>query len=113
MSTDEKSDSGKAQPAARDHDTGTAQGDDSPSPIERFVILIDRVKGLKLFQWLAIYAASAYSLLHGVEMVAHAFHWHSAIVANFTLFLFLAAPVFLMFVWYHGERKMRHVIGVE
>jgi hypothetical protein len=113
MSTDKKSDRGEPKKAATDHDTPAANGDDLPSPIERFVSLLDRVKGLKLVQWLAIYGAAAYTLLHGVEMVVHAFHWHSAIVANFTLFLFLLVPVFLMFVWYHGERKMRHVIGIE
>lgn len=64
-------------------------------------------------QWTLAYAAAAYTLLHGVEMLSAAQDWPHAIVRIFSLLLVIGVPVVMTLAWYHGARAQRHVSGSE
>jgi len=64
-------------------------------------------------QWTLAYAAAAYTLLHGVEMLSEAQDWPHAIVRVFSLLLIVGVPVVMTLAWYHGARAQRHVSGSE
>ena len=75
-----------------------------------------RIKEHKVLQWTLGYAAAAYTLLHGVEMVGNAFTWPHAVVRLVTLLLILGVPIAATLAWYHGhkghQRVGRQEIGV-
>ena len=52
-----------------------------------------RIKEHKVAQWTLAYAAAAYTLLHGTEMVSNAFEWPHLVVRIVTLLLFLGTPL--------------------
>ncbi len=64
-------------------------------------------------QWTLAYAAAAYTLLHGVEMLSEAQDWPHTIVRIFSLLLIIGVPVVMTLAWYHGARAQRHVSGSE
>jgi len=64
-------------------------------------------------QWTLAYAAAAYTLLHGVEMLSEAQDWPHTIVRVFSLLLVIGVPVVMTLAWYHGARAQRHVSGSE
>lgn len=72
-----------------------------------------RIKEHKVAQWTLAYAAAAYTLLHGTEMVSNAFDWPHLLVRILTLLLFLGAPLVVTLAWYHGHRAQRRAGGVE
>ena len=72
-----------------------------------------RIKEHKVAQWTLAYAAAAYTLLHGTEMVSNAFHWPHMVVRIVTLLLFLGTPLVATLAWYHGHRAQRRASGVE
>ncbi len=72
-----------------------------------------RLKEHKVMQWTLAYAAAAYTLLHGVEMLSEAQDWPHAIVRIFSLLLMIGVPVVMTLAWYHGARAQRHVSGSE
>ena len=72
-----------------------------------------RLKEHKVMQWTLAYAAAAYTLLHGVEMLSEAQDWPHAIVRIFSLLLIIGVPVVMTLAWYHGARAQRHVSGSE
>ena len=61
------------------------------------------LKQRKLVQWAVAYAAAAFALLQGVDMVAQRFAWPDSVGR----FLIIAAGmgffVTLLLAWYHGE----------
>ncbi len=63
-----------------------------------------RIKDHKVLQWTLGYAAAAYTLLHGVEMVGNAFTWPHAVVRLVTLLLILGVPIAATLAWYHGHK---------
>jgi len=64
-------------------------------------------------QWTLAYAAMAYTLLHGTEMVSDALDWPRVIARILTLLLLLGIPVVITLAWYHGARSLRRVSGPE
>jgi len=68
-----------------------------------------RIKDHKLLQWTLGYAAAAYTLLHGVEMVGNAFTWPHAVVRLVTLLLILGVPIAATLAWYHGHKGHQRV----
>ena len=72
-----------------------------------------RIKEHKVAQWTLAYAAAAYTLLHGTEMVSNAFEWPHLVVRILTLLLFLGTPLVATLAWYHGHRAQRRAGGVE
>ena len=72
-----------------------------------------RLKEHKVMQWTLAYAAAAYTLLHGVEMLSEAQDWPHTIVRVVSLLLVIGVPVVMTLAWYHGARAQRHVSGSE
>jgi TolB-like protein/Flp pilus assembly protein TadD len=68
-----------------------------------------RIKEHKVLQWTLGYAAAAYTLLHGVEMVGNAFTWPHAVVRLVTLLLILGVPIAATLAWYHGHKGYQRV----
>jgi len=72
-----------------------------------------RIKEHKVMQWTLAYAAAAYTLLHGGEMLSDAQEWPHAIIRVFSLLLVLGVPVVITIAWYHGTKGMSKVSGPE
>jgi TolB-like protein/Flp pilus assembly protein TadD len=72
-----------------------------------------RLKQRKLVQWAIAYAAFAFALLQGLDVIAQRFDWPDA--AERYLILALAVGFFLVLVvaWYHGERGAQRIRGPE
>ncbi len=98
----ESSDSGETQ-AAREQRAVPA----------RSVSLWTRLKEHKVAQWALAYAAAAYAVLQGTEMVSNAFEWPHLLVRIVTLLLFLGLPLVVTIAWYHGHRAQRRVSRAE
>jgi TolB-like protein len=101
----ESSDSGKTQ-AAQEQRAAISE------PV-RSMSVWARIKEHKVVQWTIAYAAAAYTLLHGTEMVSNAFEWPHVVVRIVTLLLFLGVPLVATIAWYHGHRAQRRVSGAE
>ncbi|HET7163488.1 MAG TPA: hypothetical protein VFI32_12565 [Rhodanobacteraceae bacterium] len=75
--------------------------------------LLQRLKNRKLVQWALAYAAFAFALMQGVDIVAQRFDWPD----QFERILILALAIGFLFVivlaWYHGERGAQRVSGTE
>jgi TolB-like protein len=67
----------------------------------------------KVMHWTLAYAAAAYTLLHGVEMLSAAQEWPHAIVKVLSLVLLLGVPVVMTLAWYHGAKGLQRVSGPE
>ena len=101
----ESSDSGKTQ-AAQEQRAAISE------PV-RSMSVWARIKEHKVAQWTIAYAAAAYTLLHGTEMVSNAFEWPHVVVRIVTLLLFLGVPLVATIAWYHGHRAQQRVSGAE
>src|SRR3546814_19493530 len=72
-----------------------------------------RLRQRKLVQWALAYAAGAFALLQGVDIVAQQFGWPEGLQRGITLALVLGFLVTLVLAWYHGERGAQRVSGAE
>lgn len=72
-----------------------------------------RLKDRKVVQWTLAYIALAYGLLHGIELVGHAFEWPMVVARIATLVLAIGVPVAVLLAWYHGDRGQQRVSGAE
>jgi TolB-like protein len=72
-----------------------------------------RLKEHKVMQWTLAYAAAAYTLLHGVQMLSDAQEWPRVIVRVLSMALLLGFPVMITLAWYHGAKGLRRVSGPE
>ena len=75
--------------------------------------LIAQLKQRKLVQWALAYAAAAFALLQGVDIIAHQFDWPADVQRGITLALVLGFFVACLLAWYHGERGAQRVSGTE
>jgi len=75
--------------------------------------LFQRLKHRKLVQWAIAYAAAAFALLQGIDIVAQQFGWPEAVRRGITLALVVGFFVTLVLAWYHGERGAQRVTGTE
>jgi adenylate cyclase len=75
--------------------------------------LLDRLKHHKVIEWTLAYAALAYTVLHGVEMLSAAQEWPHVIVRVFSLVLILGVPVVATLAWYHGAKGLKGISGPE
>ena len=80
---------------------------------EAVMSFIDQLKRRKLVQWAVAYAAAAFALLQGIDIVAQQFGWPEGIRRGITLALVLGFFVTLVLAWYHGERGAQKVSGPE
>src|SRR5215469_7631855 len=72
-----------------------------------------RIKRHKVVEWTLAYTAFGYALLHGVEIVGHAFEWPST-VPRFTIYvLLLGLPSAATLAYYHGHRAQQRVSRIE
>jgi len=72
-----------------------------------------RLKKHKVMQWTLAYAAAAYTLLHGVEMVSHYFEWPLLVGRLVTVTLALGVPIATILAWYHGHKAKHRISGPE
>ena len=72
-----------------------------------------RLKQHKVAQWTLAYAAAAYALLHGTEMVSNALEWPHLIARVLTLVLLLGLPLVATLAWYHGHRGKQRMSRAE
>jgi TolB-like protein len=73
----------------------------------------ERLKQHKVAQWTLAYAAAAYTLLHGVEMLSEAQDWPRVFVRVLSLVLVLGVPVVMTLAWYHGAKGLKRISGPE
>jgi tetratricopeptide (TPR) repeat protein len=73
----------------------------------------DRLKERKLFQWALAYAAGAWALLEGVDLVGGQFGWPTRLLQSVTILVAVGFFVVLVLAWYHGERGQQRVSGRE
>ena len=75
--------------------------------------LLQRLRDRKLVQWAMAYAAGAFALLQGLDIVAQQFGWGDAARRGITIALVIGFFVTLVLAWYHGERGEQRVSGPE
>ena len=75
--------------------------------------LFARLRQRKIVQWALAYAAAAFALLQGVDIVAQQFGWPDGLQRGITLAMVLGFFVVLVLAWYHGERGEQKVSGTE
>ena len=71
------------------------------------------LKQRKLVQWALAYAASAFALLQGIDIVAQRFGWPDSVERILIIVAFVGFFVTLLLAWYHGERGAQKVSGAE
>jgi tetratricopeptide (TPR) repeat protein len=72
-----------------------------------------RLKERKLFQWALAYAAGAWALLEGVDLVGGQFDWPQRLLQSITILVAVGFFVVLVLAWYHGEKGQQKVSGKE
>jgi TolB-like protein len=72
-----------------------------------------RLRHHKVMQWTLAYAAAAYTLLHGAEMVSNALHWPELAVRITLYSLILGLPIAMLLAWYHGHKAQHRISGPE
>lgn len=77
------------------------------------VSFLDRLKQRKLFQWALAYAAGAWALLEGVDLVGGQFGWPQRLLQSITVLVAVGFFVVLVLAWYHGEKGQQRVSGPE
>jgi TolB-like protein len=75
--------------------------------------LFARLRQRKMVQWALAYAAAAFALLQGVDIVAQQFGWPDGLQRGITLAMVLGFFLVLVLAWYHGERGAQKVSGTE
>ncbi|MEO7199162.1 MAG: hypothetical protein ABIY56_02985 [Dokdonella sp.] len=75
--------------------------------------LLARLRQRKLVQWALAYAAGAFALLQGIDMVAAKFGWPDAIERGLIIAACVGFFIVLLLAWYHGERGAQKVSSVE
>jgi len=76
-------------------------------------VFLERLKERKLVQWALAYAAAAFALLQGVDIVAQRFGWAESIERGLIVALAVALLVTIVLAWYHGDRGAQRVSGTE
>ena len=92
---------------------GEAITDPAPSVVVAPQGIIERIKQHKVVQWTLAYAALAYTLLHGSEMMVSSLGWPHGLIRFFTILLLLGAPIVATAAWYHGHRGRQKVTASE
>ena len=72
-----------------------------------------RLKERKLVQWGLAYAAAAFALLQGVDIVAQRFVWPESIERGLIVVLAIGFFVTIVLAWFHGERGAQRIAGTE
>jgi TolB-like protein/Tfp pilus assembly protein PilF len=75
--------------------------------------ILQRLKERKLVQWALAYAAAAFALLQGIDIVAQRFGWPESVERLLIIVLAVGFFVTLVLAWYHGEHGAQRVSGTE
>ena len=76
-------------------------------------VFFERLKRGKIVQWALAYAAAAFALLQGVDIIAQRFGWPESIERGLIVALAVGLLVTLVLAWYHGDRGAQRVTGTE
>jgi TolB-like protein/Tfp pilus assembly protein PilF len=71
--------------------------------------VLQRLRERKLVQWALAYAAVAFALLQGVDIVAQRFGWPESIERGLIVAFAVGFLVTLVLAWYHGERGAQRI----
>jgi len=74
---------------------------------------LERLKQRKLVQWVAAYVAGAWALLQVLDLAADSYHWPDVVMHLAFGAMVLGLVVTVLLAWYHGERGVQRVTGVE
>ena len=74
---------------------------------------LQRLRERKLVQWAVAYAAAAFALLQGIDIIAAKFGWPESFERILIIALCIGFFVTLLLAWYHGERGEQKVSGTE
>jgi len=75
--------------------------------------LFERLRQRKVVQWTLAYAAFAFALLQGLDIIAQQFGWPDGVRRGITILLLVGFFITLVLAWYHGERGAQRVTGTE
>ena len=75
--------------------------------------LLQHLRERKLVQWALAYAAGAFALLQGVDIVAQRFGWPESIERALIVAVAVGFFTTLILAWYHGERGVQRIGGTE
>ena len=75
--------------------------------------LWQHLKQRKLVQWAVAYAAAAFALLQGMDMVGQKFGWPDSIGRILIIASCVGFFITLVLAWYHGERGQQKVPATE
>ncbi len=76
-------------------------------------VFIERLKQRKLVQWAVAYAAAAFALLQGIDIVAAKFGWPDSIERFLIIAACVGFFVALVLAWYHGEKGAQKSSSTE
>jgi TolB-like protein/Tfp pilus assembly protein PilF len=76
-------------------------------------VFFERLKKRKLVQWALAYAAAAFALLQGADIIAQRFGWPESIERGLIVALAVGFLVTIVLAWYHGDRGAQRVTGTE
>ena len=74
---------------------------------------LQRLRERKLVQWAVAYAAAAFALLQGIDIIAAKFGWPESFERILIIALCIGFFVTLLLAWYHGERGEQKVSGTD
>jgi hypothetical protein len=77
------------------------------------VSLLTEMKQRKLAQWALAYAAAAFAVVQGLDLVANRFGWSGTVGRVLIIAAFVGFFVTLLLAWYHGERGAQRASGTE
>jgi TolB-like protein len=75
--------------------------------------LLLRLRERKLVQWALAYAAAAFALLQGIDIIAQRFAWPESVERVLIIVLCTGFFVALLLAWYHGERGAQKISSTE
>ena len=74
---------------------------------------LQRLRERKLVRWALAYAAGAWVLLQGFELIGHQFDWPAGVLRGITVVAGVGFFATLVLAWYHGERGAQRISGTE
>jgi len=76
-------------------------------------VFFERLKQRKIVQWTLAYAAAAFALLQGMDIIAQRFGWPESIERGLIVALAIGLLITVVLAWYHGDRGAQRVTGTE
>jgi TolB-like protein len=73
----------------------------------------ERIKQRKIVQWAVAYLAAAVGVVQVLDVLANQFDWSHSIMRAITIVLAIGFFAVLVLAWYHGERGIQRVTGLE